>query len=439
MKFAWFTPYSDKSAIGKFSQTIAHELNSQAEVDLWVPKGADLLSADLRLIPFTSEEDLSGRLAPYDFLIYNLGDHLGFHKDIYDISKRHQGIVILHDFMMHHFFYAYHLVQNKDPDAYVNDMTFYYGDEGRNTAVSMVQGKTPPEWDLEIMRYPFWEKAVEGALGVVCHSYFLADRIGEKILPPVGMIRMPFYQEPAAAAELDREAWGIPRDTLLLVTLGHVNFNKRIDRVIEYIGKHHELRDRVYYACIGSYDHNPQFAQYAALINQYALQDRVKFFGYQPDPVLHSFMASADVFVNLRYPVMEGGSASLVEQMSYGKPVIVTDAGHYSELPDDCVVKISREQDEDSFAGALRMLAAHESVRRDIGSRGRNFVAQECTVRQYCSELLEYLPEVTRRRPACDLADRVAREFSVMKVARSLGAVDDVANEISRMFSSESV
>ena len=58
---------------------------------------------------------------------------------------------------------------------------------------------------------------------------------------------------------------------------------------------------------------------------------------------LQEVLARADVAVALRDPVLEGQSASVLTQLLSGTPVVVYDHAHYSELPDDAVVKVAPE------------------------------------------------------------------------------------------------
>ena len=48
-----------------------------------------------------------------------------------------------------------------------------------------------------------------------------------------------------------------------------------------------------------------------------------------------SLMAACDVLVNLRYPTMGETSGSVIRALSLGKPLVVSDVGWFSELPDD--------------------------------------------------------------------------------------------------------
>ena len=66
-------------------------------------------------------------------------------------------------------------------------------------------------------------------------------------------------------------------------------------------------------------------------------------------------MAACDVLVNLRSPTMGETSGSVIRGLSLGKPMLVSDLGWFSELPDDVVLKIPVDEYEvPTIAGGAR-------------------------------------------------------------------------------------
>ena len=51
-------------------------------------------------------------------------------------------------------------------------------------------------------------------------------------------------------------------------------------------------------------------------------------------------MAACDVHVNLRSPTMGETSGTTIRALSLGKPLVVSDAGWFGELPDDVALKV---------------------------------------------------------------------------------------------------
>ena len=74
----------------------------------------------------------------------------------------------------------------------------------------------------------------------------------------------------------------------------------------------------------------------------------MRFFLDPDDETMQSLVALSDVAVNLRHPSTESASGSLIEQLYFRKPVIVSKVGVYDELPDDVVVKIGIDDEQPS-------------------------------------------------------------------------------------------
>jgi glycosyltransferase involved in cell wall biosynthesis len=94
-----------------------------------------------------------------------------------------------------------------------------------------------------------------------------------------------------------------------------------------------------------------------------------------PEERLWSLMAACDVLVNLRYPTMGETSGSVIRALSLGKPLLVSDVGWFSELPDDAVLKIPVDELEvPMLAAALGFAAEHG---RTLGANARAYVLRE--------------------------------------------------------------
>lgn len=437
MKIAWFTPFSENSAIGRYSRSITSELIKNCDVDIWTSESDKRLhETNLKILYYNSNDDLSKRLEGYDFVIYNVGNNLEFHKDIYETSSRVKGIVILHDFIMQHFFAAYYFrLGNKQ--AYVDEMERLYGIRGRDIALDSINNKRKPLWETdEVLEYPFFEKAIEGAIAVVVHSQFHADKVRQKFPGHVDVIYHPFYSysEMAAESHIKKYDLGIPEDKMLIVSIGHVNPNKRIDKVISILGEHKDIAEKVLYLIIGPYNHRQYYSQLQSLIERYNLQNIVKFLGYQPDDVLYAYLKNADILINLRYPNTEGASWSLIEQMHFSRAIVVNNTGFYAEIPSDCVIKIDLgEREEGDLANALKSLSSSESLRREIGMRAKQFASENFTSQKYCEGFIKFLNIVKGWLPIINLVDKIGSELSVMGVKDDSPIVDVVSKEIYEM------
>jgi glycosyltransferase involved in cell wall biosynthesis len=431
VKIAWFTPFSCKSAIARASAGVVAELAKLAEVHLCHFETSDIRDTPVAVKRFTSAAVVDDRtLEDYDLVIYNFGNYLQYHREIFHVSRRWPGVCILHDIVMHHFFAAYYLEDLRSPAAYSLLMERLYGDDGAAAAARSLGGE--PVWESDdVGRFPLFEEVVQGALGVVTHSEFFRQRVAANYIGPTKRIPLT-YDADTSSPVLSRAQLGVPEGRILMVTVGHVNTNKRIEAVIEAIGKLGPTAQRVFYAVLG-----PAPAAYKrtleAAVRRNRLEDSVKFLGQTPDDILRAHLFHADICVNLRYPATEGASASAIEEMLFGKPVIVTDTGFYGELPDDCVAKIDPAR-EDNLASVLARLVADPALRSSLGAAAQRFAQSEFRAARYAKEIMDFAWEVRAARPLLTLADRVARECYRMGVAGDMPIVGSVAREMGAIF-----
>ena len=309
-------------------------------------------------------------------------------------------------------------------------MQEFYGREGHDRAADALAGRSPALWenDEEVVDYPLFEEAIVNAEGVIVHSRAHHALVRERWFGPTAALHLPCYsdnltREVSPLRQLEANA------RLMLLTVGCVNRNKQIHQVIEVLGSDPDLADQVRYVVIGAYEENRAYSEELfALVRKYSLSRCVKFLGYQKDEILNQYIAAADIFINLRHPCMEGSSASLMLQLTSGKPVVVFDAGIYGEVPGDCVARV-KQGDPDALAHCVRQLVTEEKLRSAIGARGKKLAA-EFNEEQYASEFLAFTDEVKRWRPLLDLCDGVSEQLRWMGGFPEMNVIDAVAREI---------
>jgi glycosyltransferase involved in cell wall biosynthesis len=434
MRIAWFTPLSTHSAIGEFSEHVTDMLSEHAEVELWTQDTPPLRHTDLPVIGFSSDSLDLELLPQRDVIIYNMGDHLPFHSQIHAVSQRFPGIVILHDRVLHHLFAGLWLMGAEPaPQTYVDRMRTFYGHRGGVIARASLSGERRPVWesDEEVLEYPLYEEALMHAIGTVTHSEEQAHDVRERWLGPVRSLHLPCYAEVLRRAEALSTPDARPTDRVRLLSIGHVNPNKQIHRVVESLAADPELAARVHYTVVGPTD---DFHDYVADLQRLVESNRatlsVDILGRCDDQELERLMAETDVFVNLRHPVMEGGSASLMRQLAFGRPVLCFDEGLFGELPPNAAVQVPAG-DFAAAAGALRELVFDEDRRRRIGAEARS-VAESYTERRYVDGLLEFIEETRRAAPALNFIDRVGVELGHMGVDQRLPIFDRITDDFSR-------
>ncbi len=428
MRIAWFTPLGRDSAIGTFSRNVASELARSANVSLWVADEGELQPTELPVVRYADTPAKLDELETADIRVFNFGNYLPFHQAIYEVSRVHGGVAILHDRVLHHMFATYWLRDAANGAGYyVSRIRALYGREAGERAEAALGGRDAPAWELdeEVVRQPLYEEAIVNAEGVITHSGAHAEEVRGSWLGPVEQLHLPCYEDVLRRGAAASTAAPREDGRLRALVVGHINPNKRIDRIVDLLVADPELARMVHLDVVGA----DTFKAYADDIRRRAARHAdsvsVTLHGSVPDDALERFLRDADIFVNLRYPPLESSSASLMEQLAHGRPTLVFDAGFFSEVPDDAVARVPAG-DYEACRAMLRRLAREPELAASIGSNARR-TAERYSVARYVDGLLAFFEDVRRWRPAVRTLVRVGSELGRMGVAEAVPIIDRIA------------
>jgi len=435
MKIAWFTPFSKKSAIGRYSKYAAKALSYHADVDLLLTDFDDLHDTDLHKVYYQSDNILT-LLGDYDYCVYNIGDYSGFHSQIYDVMQQHKGIVIVHDVCLHNFFREYYLHYLEKPDIYVDTMVNLYGQA--NTDNILQSALAADAWaKLNLLNYHMSELLYPHSLGIAVHSMHHAGFVQSGYFGPVKQIPLVYGSEWEEWSEIS-DFKGYDTSKINLLTVGMINPNKRIHSVISAIGSDVDFRANFNFTCIGSLDNEEYINQLRQQIIDLGLEETVKLLGYVEHDVLANYYKNADIILNLRYPPYDGASASLVEQMLAGKTAIVSDTGFYSEVPNDCVLKTDPYNEEESLKNILSKIMKNITQYKDYGYNAKLYAEQAFSTITYGKSLYEFICHIDFLKPMYSLTDLIGEELNKINVKPEMPILKTLSAEIERLFNSRS-
>ena len=402
MRIAWLTPLNRRCGISKFTLAAVPALADLADVEVWSPSTDDdyaLPSAAVREL--RADEAAVRELAAFDAVVLNAGNNPAFHAEIAWVSERIPGIVVVHDKRMHGFYFETWAVVGGEPERYAAMMRYYYGRDGERFAAEVLASRANVDSDA---RFPLIEPAIFNAEAIVVHSAeaaALADRYPG--LVPVRTLGLPFALATAPdATDLPTREQLAPRagKRALLVSSGGVYEQKRLESVVRAIASSPALRESVYFAVVGG-GRTEYVARLSKLARELGVEHELTFTGFVDDREMYGWLAAADIAVNLRYPSMESASLSLLEQLSFGAPAVVSDTSYYSELPQEIAVKVPVGDEEvPALAVALESLVSDTARRSTMGVAAREYVARCHDPAAYAAEIVRLASEVVEARGA---------------------------------------
>src|SRR5215216_3661742 len=348
------------SGISDYSEELLPYLARYAEITPYVADGLRPSNVDLQRhmdVRPLSRLARDQRRRPYDAILYHMGNSVENHAAIWDALRRVPGVVVLHEFVLHHFMLGYAAVTRRDVELYRAEAARRYGPEGARVAELMLRGRlTEAAFDM-----PFCESVLDAAEGLIAHSRYVLDRVAA-LRPdlPVGLAPMGVPLPPAIPRDEARARLGLPQGALILASFGHINPYKRVEAVLRAVKALPVSRPDVRYLLVGSI--SPSYDLHAA-ISRAGLDDVVTVTGYVDRAAFEDYVAAADICLNLRHPTAGETSASLLRLLGAGKPTLVTASGSFAELPPGVAAQVDLDRSEgDLISTYCRLLASRPEL-----------------------------------------------------------------------------
>lgn len=436
MKIGWFTPFLKNSAIGKYSKIATDILSRDHDIDILTfneQEEGELHDTSLNIYQFKGYKYLDFRISNYDLIVYNMGNSVDWFSNIYETSLRHPGILILHDYIMHHFFLSYFLKKD-NLEGYFAAMEKTYGAEAAEIARSSFSSHGLPLWkSSQVAKFPLCELLAPTSHATVVHSKFHAKLLNHSNPFPVETIYFPYIEKSRRSSATKAEL-GLPEDKIIVASTGCVASHNRIDKIISAIAGKSDLQSKLLYLIIGPPRDKEYYDRLQLKVLRYGLERCVKFLGFLPEDTYYDYLNCVDIFANLRFPATESASWSLVEKLYSGKPVIANNIGFYGEMPDNCLIKINPACEIADVSDSLTKATNDFAWCRQIGLDGQKFARSFFNPDRYIENFNLLLETHSRFTPMRNLKCRVDRELSFLKIDPDSEVVKIVAEKFDTFF-----
>jgi glycosyltransferase involved in cell wall biosynthesis len=301
-----------------------------------------------------------------DVALYHVGNDPDAHAWIVDALNDRPGVVVLHEYVLHHLI-AGITIGRGNGRAYLDAMERELGVAGRLLALGVLDNLLPLLWETQPERFPLSGVVLDKATGLIVHSDYVAERArAAGYEGPLWRVPHPVW--PLEHVERATDVSGEP----LIGCFGFLNMNKRIPQLLEAFASFRRERPGARLLLVGAAGERFDIER---RLERLGLTEGVERLDYVPEERMWSLMAACDVLVNLRYPTMGETSGSVIRALSVGKPLIVSDVGWFSELPDDAVLKVPVDDYEvRTLEAALGVAAEHGA---SLGAAAQAYVARE--------------------------------------------------------------
>ncbi|BAT57592.1 glycosyl transferases group 1 [Variibacter gotjawalensis] len=395
MRILWLTPVHRRSAIANFSELVVERLIARgfevavaaSETEFDSRERRAFLDLKIRSVREWSPQDFDQH---NDVIFANFGDHYPNHALSLLSLKSKRVIGIFHDADMTNFENGYRALGKTD------------GIDFQFSAPSIISA------------------IAQKCAGAVAHSNFYKADL-DACDGPIAVVPL------AWALKNVRARSALTGERFRLVTFGNINRNKCADRIIAAIGGSRSLSDAVDYLLLGAIAADEK-ARLEALATDANV--RLSIMGEVSDEELVRALQGASAVSCLRHPVLEGASASAIEAMLHGCAVLVSNAGFYRDLPDDCVAKVPAETSVSALRTTLESLVSDVEGCVEMGKRASAYASRAFSPDTYAASMIELAKNVSQLSAYNPLIAKTGLQLARLGLQSDHPAVDLVLSAV---------
>jgi len=398
-KIAFFTPLPPiESGISDYSVDIICLLSKYFSIDIFINtdyKHNCLLPQNVNVYKHTL---FYIKRKKYYRLIFQMGNSLK-HEYMLKYIRKYHGIVVLHDCNLHGLLNAITYGRMKYKN-YEKMLSYDYENDIIDVIRAMQTGKQRSDFIVNGFVTNFADT-------VIVHSKWAKKQILlrniEANVKHINLYtKIPDYSfdKSNEVKQSARKKLQIPAQDTVIAAFGFISETKRsmpsliaIKRVITefpgtkmiYVGQiADELKD-----------------DFFSFIQQNNLQNYVSVTGFISLETFLLYIDAADICLNLRFPYQGETSAALMRILAAGKCVIINDIGSFSEIPDECCVKILSpenmflEEEGQIIYNAIKELINNPGKQTELGRTAREYAEKELDLNKICQQyfnVLSYQP-----------------------------------------------
>lgn len=409
MRIGWATPFNVRSAIGTFSKVVCDELHQrQYDVEvIRVESGEELgytaIKSDYPVITAAYADVWS-----YDLLVINFGNHAPYHAQALCLLAQRSALSIFHDAEMRDFLWG---------------LTHRHG--LTTPLLPSIDASNLDQGDDLVHReaVPFLSTIAGMSCGAIVHGPHYLNTVASTCPGPVEVIPLCF---PDTGSDSTAR---VPDVRESITVFGVITEHKQPRRVMRAIAQMPNRSDRLEINFAGSIE--PHFRDDLLMEARRLGIPPPNFLGFLTDDALQATLENSQVICALRFPVTEGGSASLITALYRGRPLIVSDIASYSMIPDEYVTKVSYGEDVQDLAKALTSIFDDPQAAEVKARKAREWASDKFSAASYADALEPLFERTIRRSILTDLSRELASAVQtpagepMLQVVKSFGQVLD--------------
>lgn len=370
-RLAYISPLPPvRSGISDYSAELLPALSRFYDIEVVVEQDTVTDSWVRAQCPIRHVEDFKKNCSRYVRVLYHLGNS-PYHAHMFPLLEHFPGVVVLHDFFLSGA-HAYLESQGISPFAWTISLYESHGYQA-------VHERCAAQSSIDILwKYPCNLPWLQYALGIIVHSTFslhlARNWYGDPLLhwERVPHLRNPHLSMTRAQA---REALGMDLEDFLVCSFGILDplkLNHKLLEAFHMSSLAGNPRCRLIF--VGENHGGDYGRRLVECIAKNPARDRIQITGWVDTATFQTYLAAADVAVQLRTHSRGETSGTILDCLKNALAVIVNAHGSAAELPTDCLWMLPDVFETAELAKALEKLFSDSSLRASLGQKAREHV-----------------------------------------------------------------
>ena len=332
--------------------------------------------------PIRAVESFRRNASSFDRVLYHFGNS-EFHQHMFELAEQAPGVVVMHDFFLSGIV-AHRDLLGSHAGSWLGEL---YRSHGYGAAVERTTAKDCAD---VIWKYPCSLGVIESGIGAIAHSNFsltLARHWYDSMPDRWAVIPHLRVAEGASDRGAAKHRLGLEKDGILVCAFGLLGPTKLNHRLVEAWAQSSLARDaRCRLVFVGQNENGGYGARVREAIGASAGRERIAITGWVDRETFRTYLAAADIAVQLRTLSRGETSGAVLDCMNHGVATIVNANGSQGELDRDGVHVLPDEFVNSELVAALEELLNDAERRAALGSSARKLI-QERHDPEHCAKL----------------------------------------------------
>lgn len=400
LKIAFFTPlHPIKSGIADYAEEMLPYLGKYMNIDIFIddyePDEKTTIEM-FNIYPFPAYEE---KKEIYDVTVYQMGNNQ-YHKKIYYYTQKYPGVVILHDFAIHHLMANLKLEVEHSWDAYFDEVEFNHGSLAKNKAMLRYSNNELGLWETDALEYPMNKRVLSNAQGAIVFSEYAKNRLDKyRLQVPIERVYLHCGENKVGCTDAEvakarnKVGFKLENKDVLIGVFGFITEAKRPFSIIQSVKKLHEKGKKIYVAFVGELSDSCKDLRQT--IKEYGLSKYILFTGFAEIETFKTYILASDICVSLRHPTMGETSGVFMRALSKGKPSIVSDIGTFSEASSKYAIKITTGKNEISeLTAALNRLITEPEYYNKLRNGALKYAEEHLKIEDTAKNIVDFLKKI---------------------------------------------